>query len=89
MSVGVFVSEQVAKIDRMVGPNLIFFINCYIWCINLRMKNFFRGTFIMSLQKWLYAAFPLVTMEKLFMLLRKANPSTCELHSSPHSRTLL
>lgn len=51
-------------------------------------KKIFRGTFIMLLQKCLYTAFPLVTMEKLFMLLSKAYSSLCRLFSS-YSRTLL
>lgn len=40
----------------------------------------------MLLQKCLYAAFPLVTMEKLFTLLSKANSSAYGLHSIPYSR---
>lgn len=42
----------------------------------------------MVLQKRLCAAFPLVTMEKLFMLLLKPNSSTCWLCSSPYWRRL-
>lgn len=55
--------------------------------MNLRIK-IFRSTFIMLLQKCLYTAFPLVTMEKLFMLLSKAYSFLCRLCSS-YSRTLL
>lgn len=51
-------------------------------------KKIFRSIFIMLLQKCLYTAFPLVTMEKLFMLLSKAYSSLCRLFCS-YSRTLL